>query len=249
VREYYAAVNQPPNQNLALAEIHQQLANRHIDLKEKEDLKRTLQSVGKERDTLKERIQELESEAKEQRQNAEVWQHKYMGATDKMRDLLLGEVAYELGLEPDPQDSHRWIHPNHMINITGAKFFDWEQGKGGGGAIDLIMHVLDCSFRTSIAWLNDRLGEAVMVDAVTYQAKAIAEQESKPEFVPPTIDMENWPNVRRYLNGDKRIPQVLIDKLNQAGLVYADDQKNIIFLQQQLDGSEVTGAMLVDTNT
>jgi Plasmid recombination enzyme len=249
VREYYAAVNQPPDQNLALAEIHQQLADRRIDLKEKEDLKRTLQAVGKERDTLKERIRELESEAKEQRKNAEVWQRKYMGATDKLRDLPLGEVAYELGLEPDPQDPHRWIHPKHMINITGAKFFDWEQGKGGGGAIDLVMHVLDCNFRTSIAWLNDRLGEAVMVNAVTYQAKAIAEQESKPEFVPPTIDMENWPNVRRYLNEEKRISQMLIDKLNEAGLVYADDQKNVIFLRQQLDGSEVTGAMLMDTSS
>ena len=45
-------------------------------------------------------------------------------------------MAYELGLEPDSKDKHKWQSEDHTINITGSKFYDWKQMKGGGGAIE-----------------------------------------------------------------------------------------------------------------
>ena len=82
-------------------------------------------------------------------------------------------MAYELGLEPDPKDKHKWQNEHHTINITGSKFYDWKQMKGGGGAIDLVMHVNECDYKQSVAWLGDRFGESATIEAANYKTKNI----------------------------------------------------------------------------
>ena len=99
-----------------------------------------------------------------------------------MRDLPLKDVAYELGLEPDPNDKHKWLGEHHTINITGSKFYDWFEMKGGGGALDLVMHVNQCDYKQSLAWLNDRFGESAATEAVTYKTREIIQTELVPEF-------------------------------------------------------------------
>lgn len=39
--------------------------------------------------------------------------------------------------------------------LTGSKFFDTRNQKGGGGAVDLAMHLLRTDFRTAIRVLRD----------------------------------------------------------------------------------------------
>jgi hypothetical protein len=48
------------------------------------------------------------------------------------------------------------------VNIDGSKFYDFapEHSKGGGGAIDLVMHVNQCNFRQAVVWLHERFGES-----------------------------------------------------------------------------------------
>ena len=43
------------------------------------------------------------------------------------------------GFTPAPQDKYKWSSQHHIMNITGNKFYDWKQIKGGGGAIDLVV--------------------------------------------------------------------------------------------------------------
>lgn len=37
--------------------------------------------------------------------------------------------------------------------VTGQRWFDVRDGKGGGGAIDLVMHLKSCSFKTALEML------------------------------------------------------------------------------------------------
>lgn len=40
--------------------------------------------------------------------------------------------------------------------LTGPKFFDTRAKRGGGGAVDLAMHLFDLSFRGAVALLRQR---------------------------------------------------------------------------------------------
>jgi len=47
---------------------------------------------------------------------------------------------------PDPYDPARWRTDRGVLSLTGPKFFNWNLGVGGGGAIDLVMHVRQVGF-------------------------------------------------------------------------------------------------------
>jgi hypothetical protein len=56
--------------------------------------------------------------------------------------------------------SRRWhgctSRGDFEIITTGTKWYDTRAKKGGGGAIDLVMHLEDLSFRESVARLRSR---------------------------------------------------------------------------------------------
>jgi hypothetical protein len=49
----------------------------------------------------------------------------------------------------------------YELLLTGPKFFDTRAGKGGGGAVDLAMHLLRLDFKSAVATLR----RALKVDA------------------------------------------------------------------------------------
>jgi hypothetical protein len=118
------------------------------------------------------------------------------------------------------------------------------------GAVALVKHVNGCNFKEAIAWLNDRFGEDGMQRAVTHytrqQAQNILKDEAAPQFVPPVPDESNWHLVHDYLTKNRRLPQDLVRKLYQWGVVYADAQQNAVFLLKNLNG-ETKGAFLQGT--
>ena len=246
VKEYYAAVTKSPDLALDAATIHHQLADRQRTIKEKEALERTAKALDREKEALQQRLLNLETEVHTFRQSAQHWKTKYTELANQVRDLSLEQVAHELGLDPDPKDRHKWRHENHIINITGSKFYDWQHLKGGGGAIDLVMHVNGCDFKQAVAWLNDRLGEGATLTAATYKTREIIQTEPVPQFTPPVKQESQWQSVKKYLTRDRRLPSSLVDSLHQQGLVYADDKQNAVFIRRSLE-SEITGATLRGT--
>ncbi len=247
ISKYYAAVNSAPNVSLDVSSMQQLVADRQRAIKSSAQMEQTAKALALKLESQKQRVIELERIAKEQAKQAQLWQSKYQDLANKVRDIPLEQVAYELGLEPDPKDKHKWQQENHIINITGSKFYDWQHLKGGGGAIDLVMHVNGCDFKQAVAWLNDRLGESATLEAVTYQTKVIIQTEQPYLFIPPTPDADKWQPVKTYLTRERRLPSSLVDNLHQQGLIYADDKQNAVFLRRNLNEQIITGASLRGT--
>ena len=247
VKKYYAAVNQSPDATLDMQTMQQLVADRQRAIADSKQAEQTAKSLALELQRSQQRILSLERLATAAEHKARTWQKKYQDLADKVRDLPLEQVADELGLDPDPKDKHKWQHENHIINIIGSKFYDWQHLKGGGGAIDLVMHVNQCDFKQAVAWLNDRFGEGVTLQAATCKTKEIIQTEQLRSFIPPTIDESKWQQVRAYLTRERRLPSRLVDQLHHSGLVYADDKQNAVFLRRSLDEEKITGASLRGT--
>ena len=73
---------------------------------------------------------------------------------DQLRRVPLLAVLRETGAQRDRYDKARWHTPKGAISITGMKFMNWHQGLGGGGAIDLTMHLNDLDFKRAVEWLQ-----------------------------------------------------------------------------------------------
>ncbi len=176
----------------------------------------------------------------------------------QVRDLPLETVAERLGLERDRYDHHKWRSPGHVISITGQKFYDHLHLTGGGGAIDLVMHLQQQSYREAVSWLY---GQAPPVPRTQVPPRPAPQPPTPQPFEPPNPDATRWPAVRQYLIQQRRLPVALVDQLHRQGKIYAsgltaevlaklqnhgrngESLTNAVFLRENLDG-EVTGAFL-----
>jgi hypothetical protein len=158
---------------------------------------------------------------------------------DQVRDRDLESVAEQLGLERDPHDKHKWRDDNHILSINHGKFHDWAMAKGGGGAIDLVMHVQQSDFKAAVEWLSGQ----------QLPEKTSKVQQSK-QLQLPDPDEQNWPAVEQYLTETRGLPENWIAHLHQWGLIYADKHQNAVFVRHQEEGwvrGDVTGASLRGT--
>ena len=247
VKQYYAAVTKTPDLTLDRTTIAHQLADRQRAIKEKEQALITAKLLSRDKEELQQRLKKAEIKIKTQNRELTNWKNKYADIANQVRDLPLKDVVYELGLEPDPLDKHKWHSQHHTINITGSKFYDWKQMKGGGGAIDLVMHVSECDYKQSVAWLNDNFGESATLEAVTYKAFEIINTEPVREFIPPVPEPNRWQKVKQYLTRTRKLPSGLVERLHLEGLIYADKNQNAVFIRRSIDESKVTGASLRGT--
>ena len=236
VKQYYAAVTKTPDLTLDPKTIQHQLADRLIVIKEKEQALITAKLLSRDNEALQQRLNQAEIKIKTQNRELTNWKNKYKDIANKVRDLPLKDVVYELGLEPDPFDKHKWHSQQHTINITGSKFYDWKQMKGGGGAIDLVMHVNQCDYKQSVAWLNDNFGESATIEAATYKTREIIQTEPVREFIPPVREPNKWQKVKQYLTRNRKLPSSLVDYLHEQGLIYADENQNAVFIRRTLAG-------------
>jgi hypothetical protein len=77
---------------------------------------------------------------------------------DRLRALPLPRVLAALEATADPGDPAKWHCARGVLSVTGPKFINWNQGVGGGGAIDLVMHVRQVGFGQALEWLEARFG-------------------------------------------------------------------------------------------
>ncbi|MGB5634947.1 MAG: MobV family relaxase [Waterburya sp.] len=247
IQHYYAAINQSPDLTLDKSTIEYQLADRTRAIKDKEQAEITAKLLARDNENLQRQLNQAKIKIKTQAKELINWKQKYAERANKARDLPLKDVAYELGLEPDSKDKHKWQNEHHTINITGSKFYDWKQMEGGGGAIDLVMHVNEYDYKQSVAWLGDRFGESATLEAATYKTREIIKTEPVHEFTPPVPEHNKWLSVKQYLTRERKLPSGLVDKLHEQGLIYADANQNAVFIRRDLGGEKITGASLRGT--
>ena len=72
-----------------------------------------------------------------------------------VRNIGLKAVLKRIGCIADRYDKVKWHTPEGVISVTCQKFMNWTKGTGGGGAIDLAMHLTGCDFKTAVFWLSD----------------------------------------------------------------------------------------------
>jgi len=115
---------------------------------------------------------------------------------------------------------------------------NWTTGTGGGGAIDLVLHLTPFDFKTAVQWLAD----AFPVVSVHPSGRP----PSRQAFALPRRNDVGLPRVRRYLIHDRCIPAALIESLIQSGRLYADEKANAVFLLLG-KGKSIVGAELRGT--
>jgi hypothetical protein len=154
-----------------------------------------------------------------------------------LRALPLPAVLRLWGASPDPRDQHKWHTAQGVLSVNGAKFMNWNRGEGGGGAIDLVMHLKRCGFRDALGWLAAHFP----APPAPLEPSAVAPPLSLPPPQPTQLA-----GVRHYLLQARRLPAELIDGLIQTGSLYADQRANAVFLLLGAHGTPV-GAELRGT--
>lgn len=170
----------------------------------------------------------------------------------QLRELPLDTVLEGFGAKRDPQDPTRnWKTQVGRITVTEGKFFNHDLGKGGGGAIDLVMHMGDFSFKSAVAWLGGQIGKDAAI--AQYQAEAvkhagrILETTPSPKLEVPVPDAGKLGRVKDYLVKERRIPQSIVDLAIQKGRLWADKYGNAVFGLRDVEGNQV-GAELRGTH-
>jgi len=160
------------------------------------------------------------------------------GEADRLRAVPLEVVLPLCGGERDRHDPHKWHTPVGTLAVTGAKFINWQRGRGGGGAIDLVIHLRGGGFGDAVAWLGRHCGG-----------------DTAPRSVPPPPCLqlrlpppapEQLGRVVDYLTLARGIAPALIQALAGSGDLYADARANAVFVLRD-DGHAAVGAELRGT--
>lgn len=160
---------------------------------------------------------------------------------DQLRSIPLEEVLrLEPSARPDRYDRAKWHTARGVLSVRGAKFMNWSCAQGGGGAIDLVMHLHQVGFGPAVQWLSQRFGGGLRSPAAP---DPLAPKAARLRL-PPPAPAKLW-RVRRYLLRERGLPRALIEPLIQAGRLYADGRANAVFLllgkENQPVGAELRG--------
>ncbi len=154
---------------------------------------------------------------------------------EQVRSIPLAAVLRLSGAQPDPHDRHKWHTAQGVLSVTGPKFINWTCGLGGGGAIDLVMHLRQRGFIEALAWLEQHFAGMALPSATPPLA-------SGPLQLPAPDPQKLW-RVQDYLASERRLPPALTDPLIHSGLIYADAKANAVFLLLDQQGHRVGGEL------
>ncbi len=165
--------------------------------------------------------------------------------TDRVRAMPLPDVIRKLGLLRDNADETQYRDAEGRFRITvtpdGRKFYDHSTSKGGGGAIDLVKHVMETDFKGAVAWLAGTSGaeqaaREVAARAVEQSAAIVADaQRERPTFQLPSHPPDRV-LIHRYLAGERGLSPKLVDHLVDAGQITSDARHNLAFVMSDEHG-------------
>jgi len=148
------------------------------------------------------------------------WQRKEQA--HHLRAIPLEAVLALCGGRADRCDKHKWHTPVGVLSVTGVKFMNWNRGVGGGGAIDLVMHLNHLEFKAALDWLAHHFPGAVAASALPARAPS--------QLQLPAPDPSQLGRVKDYLAAQRAITPALLEPLIHWGTLYADTRANAVFL-------------------
>ena len=140
----------------------------------------------------------------------------------RLRTIPLERVLPLCGAQPDRDDRRKWHTPVGVLSVTGPKFMNWTLGAGGGGAIDLVIHLHHLDFKAAVAWLSGHFPGVPPTEAAAPSPAAALQ-------LPPPAPGQ-LTRVRDYLIAQRRLPSALLMPLINSGTLYADARANAVFL-------------------
>lgn len=184
---------------------------------------------------------------------------------DLVREIPLEVVLRCWGAARDPQDKSRWRTGRGPLSVTGSKFFNWQDGHGGGGAIDLVMHLSGWDAKQAVEWLwhHDGDGQVAGKSPAPASDSSFALTPSRPrgdrhqDFKPddsspsqlrlPAASPAKLERVRRYLRQQRCLSAKILASLIAEGKLYADGRGNAVFLMVAGKPNRPIGAELRGT--
>jgi hypothetical protein len=185
-----------------------------------------------------------------------------------VRATPLESVLLLRGAVRDGRDRHKWHTDRGPLSVTGPKFTNWHTNQGGGGAIDLVMHLAGGDFRAALAWLEGHMAAGLLpvgepgpgdsrAQSASSQASGLVRTARAPptrgrlwsacEWRPPLRDDRLLGRVRRYLTERRHLAAAVIEPLIESGKVYADGRGNAVFVLVAGKANRPVGAELRGT--
>jgi len=166
-----------------------------------------------------------------------------------LRTVPLEIVLLSRGAVRDRHDRRKWHTEQGPLSVSGAKFINWHRDQGGGGAIDLVMHLAGVEFGEAMAWLQQHLPAGLLAvgQSTTHSSGSPSTAGERPGRLRlPLPDARLLDRVRQYLTRRRRLADWLIEPLVQSGRLYADARANAVFLlvagkAQRPVGAELRG--------
>ena len=173
---------------------------------------------------------------------------------DAVRSIPLVTVLTAWAAQRDWRDRNQWRTERGPLTVTGAKFFNWHLEEGGGGAIDLVMHLGSMEAAAAIVWLEQQLGRGPAAASSASRAWQPSPAPSSRRGAPapprtlhlPRASQAQLERVRRYLTGPRCLAPDILEPLIDTGRLYADPRGNAVFLMvagkpQRPIGAELRG--------
>ena len=155
----------------------------------------------------------------------------------RLRTIPLESVLRLCAAHGDPEDRRKWHTSQGVLSVSGPKFMNWNRGVGGGGAIDLAIHLNNLDFRAALDWLEAHFPGPLICEPTPPIAPL--------HFHLPPPDRGMLSRVRHYLMAQRGLASNLIDSLIESGSLYADHHANAVFLllgkQNNPVGAELRG--------
>ncbi len=270
VKEYYAKIMEPtPAPEIVRRHLEVERPGRIIANPERwasEQHEKIAERIAPALDAALVKATHYEEQAAKAEANVAVLQQRvrelerdYKTLAAQVRGLDLRAVIERLGGAQDRHDTHKWRLDGEHISITGEKFYNHDRRAGGGGAIDLVQHIIPgADFKQAVAYLSDEGGRDLALSAAAHYGARQAQQQAEEVIerlergergarVPaPTPDADRWPQVRNYLVEGRGIPRGMVDTLHERGDIYADARGNAVFVRRDA-GREIVGASLRGT--
>jgi len=166
-----------------------------------------------------------------------------------VRELPLEDVLISRGAVRDRRDKRKWQTEQGPLSITGAKFMNWQYEIGGGGAIDLAMHLGEMDYRSAVLWLAQHVAGTAITYSSTSRQWSPADKNRVRQLCLPIRDDRMLDRVHRYLQDRRHLPAHLLQPLIECGRLYADRRGNAVFLLVAGKPNRPVGAELRGTGT